>query len=93
VARNRQARVRDRENRTLRLRAGRNLDSAARDVVADRVRDEVGDETVDQVRIAGREGRFECLDRLKRAEVVSVERRGNDHPEIDLTCSPPELTG
>jgi len=81
--RNRRAGVGDDEDGAPRLGAGCDLDAAADQVVADRVRDEVGGEPPDQVRVADRPGRFELKDVLEPAAGVSVERSGRGRPEVD----------
>ena len=82
-ARDERAAVRDEENRAPRLDAGRHLDPAAGDVVPDRIRDEIGDESLDEVRIAGRPGRVERGDALDPDQVVSLERGSRDRGEVD----------
>src|SRR5579863_2894237 len=51
--------VGDAKDRTPRLRTCHNLDPAARDVVTDRVRDEVADEPLEEVWVAGGPHRLE----------------------------------
>jgi hypothetical protein len=51
--------------------------------VADRVRDEVGSEPLEEVRIADRPRRLEYHDPLESAQVMIPKRFGSDRREID----------
>jgi hypothetical protein len=66
-----------------RLGAGCDVDPAADDVVPDRIRDEVGGQSLEQVRIAGRPGRLEHHDAPESAQAVSSERSGGDRRQVD----------
>ena len=77
------AAIGDQKNSTSRLGARRDLDPAPNDVVPDRVRDEVGGKSLEQVRIAGRPRLFERHDALERGHVVGSERFGSDRREVD----------
>ena len=83
AGRDQRAGVDDGEVRASRLGAGGDLDPAAGDVVPDCVRDEVGDESFEQVRIAGRPGRLEHDDALESAQIVRPERLVRDRRDLD----------
>jgi hypothetical protein len=83
AGRDQRAGVRDRENGTPRFEASCDLDAAVHGVVADRVRDEVGDETLEQVAIAARAGPLERKDALEPAQVMRSQRLGRNRREVD----------
>ncbi len=83
TGRDERAAVRDRETGVPGGGVGSDLDPATDDIVADRVRDEVGDETLEQIRVTGRPGRFQHGHELEPAGIVSLQRVGRDDREID----------
>src|SRR5581483_1429984 len=82
VVRNRRTGVDDREDRTIRLGPACDLDPAAGDVVADRIRDEVVRESLEQVGVAVRPGRRELRHAVEPDRVVRLERSGRDGGEV-----------
>ena len=83
AARDRGAAVRHRENGSSRRGVGCDLDPAAGDVVPDRVRHQVGDETLDQVVVAGSLRRLEDEDAVELAQIVGSQRLRRDRREVD----------
>ncbi len=73
----------------VRLDTGCDLDPAAGDVVADRVRDEVGGEPLEQVRVAARPGRLELDHPLEPVRLVGSQGLGRGHSEINRFTSLP----
>ena len=75
--------VRDRDDRSAVPALGCQLDAAAGGVVADRVRDEVGDEPFDETRIARRAGGLEVHVEGKPVVVCRRCGGGGDGGEVD----------
>jgi hypothetical protein len=82
VAGDREAGVGDGQVGMSRACAGCDLDSAPADVVPDRVRDEVGDESLEEIRVPDRPSGLERQDTPQPAEIVSVERSGGNRAEV-----------
>jgi hypothetical protein len=83
-------RVRDGEMREPRLGTGRKVDPAAGHVVPDGIRDEIGNEALEQLRVAARESRFEHDCPFESAQVVSPKRLIGKRREVDrdAPCQP-----
>ena len=83
AGRDQRAGVGDRENSTSRLGASCDLEPSTDDVVADRVRYEVGGEPLEEGWVAAYLGRLERDDALESARVVSAKRLVRDRGKVD----------